>query len=921
MYTLRQLLPRSFNKKILLVFSIATFIPILLLTYITSGYISNSIEEEVKSNLIKSTKSYALLTFDKITSLSYELKKISLSIDDSIPVDLVSNFDAIQLESLPAVEDSNSLSKPRLSIHKSDVDTNYLLTIERVHYSQSGDKYVLTASFNDISVFGDQTTNPFNEPVCIFTARKINLFCNESITSIEGAKELASSLIDSNKRIIEKSYAGKDYILASWELFLPTHFQSEPWHFVIMKPSSLALSTIKNANKFILPVILLFFLLIAYVLHRIILTLFKPLHEIHAATDLLSKGQYNISLDVKSNDEFQVLGDAFQDMSHNIGHTIQKERVFKKFQQEVLSDLDINAALKSSLDELLKLFNCHSLTIALCDPINNESFICHSIISAKSESIKMTYSVAAFDINASRSPLSQAEYSNYLQPMSSFDTCSVHYFYKIETTLGNIGYILLGTTDVQSIPGFDLSYIDEFLELIHIIYSAHQQRIKLDQLANFDDLTRLPNRYNLLSYITRHWATFKNNFALIYIDLDNFKNVNDLSGHKTGDEVLIEAASRLRSCIDGHALLARLSGDEFCILIENVSSEEFVVDVAQNIITRFKLPIVVSDMPFYISCSIGIAIGPKHGDNPDSLIENADLAMYKAKQEGKSTFAIFDNEIQKERTYRLSLEHHIHSALEDGELSIKFQPKIDLFSGKLVSAESLIRWNQKDIGFVNTELFISLAEESGLINEIGRWILRKSCFQFMDWHAKGIEMRSIAVNVSARQLASKDFINIVSSVLEETKIPPSSLDLEITESAFINDESFLTDELTRLHSLGVQISIDDFGKEYSSLSYLKKIPFDNLKIDREFIMELDTDIRDEHIVNVIINIGHTLGKKIIAEGIETAPQRDILVKLGCDIGQGYLYSRPLSDIEFLEFATAYSNDVTALTPNKTLLAS
>lgn len=226
----------------------------------------------------------------------------------------------------------------------------------------------------------------------------------------------------------------------------------------------------------------------------------------------------------------------------------------------------------------------------------------------------------------------------------------------------------------------------------------------------------------------------------------------------------------------------------------------------------------------------------------------------------------------------------------------------------MTSAECLARWNQKTLGPVPTDKFISLAEESGLICDIGTWILRKACHQFVDWRSKGISLDSIAVNVSARQLVTRDFDKIVASAIEESGIPSHCLELEITESAFINDDLFLKNELTKLNNLDVKISIDDFGKEYSSLSYLKKIPFDTLKIDREFIIDLETDHRDQHIIDVIINIGHTLNKKIVAEGIETIEQRNILKKYGCDIGQGYLFSRPLTDIEFLEFAVKYKSD-------------
>ena len=473
-----------------------------------------------------------------------------------------------------------------------------------------------------------------------------------------------------------------------------------------------------------------------------------------------------------------------------------------------------------------------------------------------------------------------------------------------------IGAIFIANKHNAPVSSNDTTALIEFSERFSTIYITHKQSAILHYKAHFDSLTKLSNRSHLLTVLNVNWhEAIKNDtaMALYYIDLDNFKNVNDLSGHKAGNQVLIEVANRISNCIEDNSFLARLSGDEFCILSTMENDMHNPYSIAQNIVNSLSEPFIINDMSFYLGASIGIAIGPKDCAKPESLLERADIAMYKAKQEGKNKYMLFDSQIKEERDYRLSLEHHLHTALEHNEISINFQPKIELSSGRMTSVECLARWHQRDLGFIPTDKFISLAEESGMITDIGTWILRKSCYQFMDWLNKDIVLDSIAVNVSARQLASRSFSETVASVIEETGIPAHCLDLEITESAFINDESLLHDELMKLSNLGTKISIDDFGKEYSSLSYLKKIPFDTLKIDREFIIDLENDKRDQHIIDVIINIGHTLNKKIVAEGIETINQRNLLKEYGCDIGQGYLFSRPLSDVEFLEFATKYKH--------------
>ena len=390
--------------------------------------------------------------------------------------------------------------------------------------------------------------------------------------------------------------------------------------------------------------------------------------------------------------------------------------------------------------------------------------------------------------------------------------------------------------------------------------------------------------------------------------MDYFKNVNDLSGHHVGNKVLIEVASRLSKLKNKNTLLARLSGDEFCILSDNKNDSKVMLAFGNEIVSILKEPFWVNNMSYFLGASIGIAVGPSEISTPELLLEYADLAMYKAKQGGKNKCVIFDESIEKERNYHLTIERNLHYALDNNEISLKYQPKIHLASGKLKSVEVLSRWNQSDLGLVPTDKFIHIAEESGMINEIGEWVLRRSCSKFVEWLKLGYELESLAINVSARQLASRTFSKTVERVIHETGIPAQCIDLEITESAFINDDQILIEELNKLNSLNVQISIDDFGKEYSSLNYLKRVPFDTLKIDREFIIDLENDPRDQHIVNVIVNIGHILGKQIVAEGIETDAQKQILLKHGCDIGQGYLFSKPLTEIEILAFMTDYKKN-------------
>lgn len=905
---------QSISKKILYAFLLASFIPILCLTYFSSSYVSNVLEKETHSNLLKHAKSYGLFTFEKILSFKKQLDKISQLTDNALSNNIISDFNNIELSSIQNIDTTgfDNSDYAKLSYYHDD-NKNLNFVLEKLHQDSLGKRYVLRASFTIDSLFNDHSETPYNEPICIFTKSGSKLFCSEDIAIEDAALNNASNLINTRNRVFHHTFEDKEYTLTAWELFLPSRFQSEPWYFVILKEQSIVLATIKKFQALIIPIASLFFLIVAYAIYLFIRRLMSPLLQLISATKKIARGNYIIDLDINTNDEFKDLGDSFINMSTSLMHQHNKDEVFSKIEHSVLSNSNIHIAVKNNIDNLIKLFDVESLIISLVDPINPTLTDSHC---------------ARIENDHSKKYYTQINHDSFLtknteKNIYSIDNDHFHATYRsiaegihankiwvknLYLTNENIGHIFLIEKNSGNISKQNTALLLEFSERFSTIYTTYKQSADLYYKAHFDSLTKLPNRNYLLESLRKKWPIAiknKTNIAIFYIDLDQFKSVNDLSGHKAGNKVLFQVAKRLKQCTNNNAIIARLSGDEFCILLENVTKQNDVITLSENILEQLKKPFVIKDMSYFLGASIGIAIGKAEMNNPDALIENADLAMYKAKQDGKNQYVIFDKQIQDERNYRLSLEHYLHFALEENEITINYQPKIDLITSKLVSVECLARWHQKELGFVPTEKFITLAEESGMINEIGRWILRKSCFQFMDWLKKDIQLESIAVNVSARQLASKNFSKIVASVIDETNIPPHCLDLEITESAFINDQSLLNDELGKLHDLGVKISIDDFGKEYSSLSYLKKIPFDTLKIDREFIIDLENDHRDQHIVDVIINIGHTLNKKIVAEGIETIKQRELLKNYGCDIGQGYLFSRPLSDIEFLAFAAQY----------------
>ncbi|WP_175480293.1 GGDEF domain-containing phosphodiesterase [Bacillus sp. UNCCL13] len=439
---------------------------------------------------------------------------------------------------------------------------------------------------------------------------------------------------------------------------------------------------------------------------------------------------------------------------------------------------------------------------------------------------------------------------------------------------------------------------------------------EIKHMAYHDDLTDLPNRRQFMDHIfrkTKRGMKSQQEFSILLIDLDNFKQVNDSIGHAIGDDLLKAAVIRLKKCVASKGMIARLGGDEFAVLLDKVNGKSmmhFANEVAETIIQEFATSIDIQEYELFVTTSIGIGCFPVDGKCMDELLKNAEMAMYAAKSKGKNNYQHFDSELNKQLRIRLDLENGLRRAIENDEFKIKYQPKMDSFNNSLTGVEALLRWNHPELGAVPPTTFIPLAEETGLIIPIGEWVLHKACSTLKCWHDSGFENIKMAVNLSGKQLNQKNFVGMVKNILEETGVKPESLELEITESMTL-DVEWAFKILKDLKSIGIKLSMDDFGTGYSSLNYLKNFPIDTLKIDRSFVMECTTNEKDAAMVKTIIKMAHHLDLRVVAEGVETSEHLTFLIDHECDEAQGYLFSEPIdaSEIEkrFLKNVSANEN--------------
>ncbi len=446
------------------------------------------------------------------------------------------------------------------------------------------------------------------------------------------------------------------------------------------------------------------------------------------------------------------------------------------------------------------------------------------------------------------------------------------------------------------------------LAAVQDITELKSYRRQLHSLSFFDPLTELPNRalfVDRLSQALIDASWHHQQLGTLLLDLDRFKDINDSLGHSAGDDLLKQAAQRLRQVLREYDTIARLGGDEFAVVLPDVRHATDLGSIANKVISAFTAPFTVSSQEVFVTVSIGGALYPADAKDANQLLQHADAALYYAKAKGRNNFQFYSSDLTAQASARLTMESELHKALERDELALHYQPKFDLASGRLVGAEALMRWNHPERGLVPPVQFVPLAEDTGLIVPMGAWALRAACLAAADWNSRSSDPLKIAVNLSARQFAGGDLVKTVQTALSAAQCQPQWLELEITESLLLDGRDEIRGVLEELSQLGITIAIDDFGTGYSALSYLTRFPVQILKIDRAFIKELPSDRGNaEQLVKAIVSLGQSLNMALVAEGVESKEQADYLSGLGCEVVQGFLFGKPVAQSAFEQWVHA-----------------
>ena len=714
------------------------------------------------------------------------------------------------------------------------------------------------------------------------------------------------------------------FVSSSWPILLDEVFAAPTWTLVLSETKEEVLGPVTRFSHTFVWVMLLSGLGVLLLAGSQIRRSLVQLVELREGTRRIAQRDFASRISVESRDEFEELASSFNAMASQLGRQFQALSMAAELDRAVLSATDVASIVDTLLARTRDVFPCHMVGVTLVGPDGGRSMsgvvydYCEDVRHASRVELHSDDVQDLLD-GPDLVPLDagDAALPAYLDPMLRLGPRSVLVL-PLRFRRQLVGIFTVGDRSPGEAQPDDQVQLRRLADQVAVALANAQMLEQVKSLAYYDSLTGLPNRLSYKERLARALEHARRNGKLVaafFIDLDHFSRINDTLGHEAGDQLLQQVALRLRaSCRDREdevgpaqdALapdVARLGGDEFTVIIPGLTHQQDAAKLARRILSSLAHPIRVAGQEIFVNASIGIAIYPDDGEDIETLLMHADTAMYKAKEQGGSSYQSYSRTMNASALQRLTLENALRRALEREEFELHYQPIVDTRSGAPLGAEALVRWRHPELGLLLPSEFIPLAEENGLIVPLGEWVLQQACAQNRAWQDTGLPPIRVVVNLSSRQLR-RSLPETVARILQRTGLEPRFLGLELTESLLVNHHKEDTDTLHALRAMGLHLAVDDFGTGYSSFSYLKHLPLDALKIDRSFVRELTTSPEDAAITTAIIAMAHALGLKVVGEGIETEAQREVLRRQGCDAMQGYLFSRPVPAGELLPLLAA-----------------
>jgi len=763
---------------------------------------------------------------------------------------------------------------------------------------------------------GDPRRNPVQTEFCVMSATRVVAGCRRSVAGSPRAQLQQHAEASSDQAVLSRD-GEDDYRSTALRLSLEPAHAGSSWTVIATQSESYALAPTRSTGGAFLWIAAITAVLAVALGARQVQRFVAPLEQLLAGTRRIARQDFSAQIPVQGRDEIAQLTRAHNEMARDLGMNFAALNVLLHIDQAILTRPDVGEGVRSALRYVRYITAIDSVILCLFEGHDNGVMRLYSLRPKGRKRHDRT--VFQLPDEVRQRGLASLPCGRWIDdpplPMDlqmrlrNEDGIKHFWIQPVARDQRIWGIIVLGHSAQPALSDRQLALLAGVAGRLEVAFSTVERDRKLHALAHVDALTGLPNRPALVTLLTQHLAHAHRHrcyVGVLFLDLDRFKQVNDTLGHAVGDLLLQHAAQRIRRNLREDDTVARLGGDEFTIVLGNLVSGRDAGTVARQLITALLRPFEIDGHMIDVGASMGIAIYPVDGTEGNDLLKKADTAMYRAKEEGRNRFAFYDENMNVEARQRATLDRELRHAIKHDQFVLHYQPQIDLQTGRVCSVEALVRWRHPERGLLYPDAFIAFAEGSGLIPQIGIWVMREACLQHQRWRAAGVPIPGIAVNVSNDQLRRPNFVRSVLFLLNLAQMPQGSFEIEVTESMFLEGGKTALDALHTLVEAGVKVAIDDFGTGYSSFGYLKTLPASVLKLDKSFLVDVAAGNDAATIVEALIDMAHTLRKEVVAEGVEREDQLEFLRGLGCERVQGYLYSRPLPADEIARYALARS---------------
>jgi len=921
-------LKRGVGRKILGLFLLAGILPVAFTASLAYFEVHRGMEQEVNRALRATAKDYG---FDLLERLQH----VSSSADDVERIFVQEGADGLadhkyllsHFEAVWYTDDSGRmtpiLGEPDTSLRAdesrvakigatdaglllSQDDAGGMLTLLRPIANGQSEAGLLVFQLNAPKIWGIGEDHPYRTDFCVFSTAGVVFYCTRDLGA--GMHVSLSEHMNSGDATPgEWQYGNETYVGSIWQLFLIGEFGAPSLDIAALQPKSYALQSSADFRRVFLPALLLVVVLVGVLSFAVIGESLTPLHRLSSAVQQITAGNLDTRLRIRSDDEFEALGEAFNRMADKLGRQFSTLKAMSEIDRQILSGAKFEQVSENVIKHLIDLTNHTAAAVIARD---NDTPHWAKMISAHNSEFVHERIALPMEMGHQWCQPRQVSLEDSDRSTAPYKDRFLAYGMKFVALIPVVlqdelkGILLLGSVTRLNLEQDNLLRCIDLAGRFAVALASVEREEVLYRQAHYDELTGLPNRQLLKDRLAQqigHARREDFGGALLFLDLDRFKEINDVYGHSVGDVVLTQAAERIIGEVRESDTVARLGGDEFVVVLPRVSGDNLIRATASRLLDRLTESFSVRGNDHFVGASIGIVMFPDDGDSVETLLKNADAAMYRAKEAGRARFEFFSKKLNAESRRKIGLERDLRAAFQNRELAVYYQPQFDISTGIISGAEALLRWNHPDEGFISPDEFVPLAEDSSLIVEIGRWVIEQTCLDLRRILNKGLHPGAVSINVSARQLREPSFASDVLSTLHRFHIHPGYLQLEVTETTVAQNRDTVIGILNTLRADGVQVAIDDFGTGYSSLSYLQQLPFDVIKIDKSFVDRINAGDPSDNICRTIIKMSHELGKKAIAEGAENAAQIDFLKNNGCDFVQGFFYSEALHQDAFIAF--------------------